>query len=327
MEELAIVGHCPLQSILQIEDCHMVKTFLTLTPAVFAELHFHGFLTKQCASVVPVLASGLNQGVATLRLQLCPQGSLADVLALNSQIYSEFEIHSLCVSMIQALKDIHQLRVAMGNIDLSNWLLRPEGGLYLTDFGSAVLVETGHSLAVARQLHFPTSLFELDLKALGKTCLELVSRRRFPRFSTLTTGEQTELVARKCSEAGYSSYLAGLVTYLLECTTASSALDYFSLEKTLPSSLPTHHKANSEDFTKDTPVSQPCLVCQRVVEADFALLICEHRLCSLCLHGAVSKQALLCPKCRRITQLADIEGRSGLAEKVKTYVVRLLRRS
>ena len=326
MAELDIVRFTPLYSLIQVDGTQLTKTFRNLTPAVFTELHLHDFLAKHCPSVVPVLRSGVWQGVAVLGLQLCPQGSLADFLSLKPALHSEFEVFSLCMQMIEAVGEVHQLRVAIGNIDLSNWLLRPEGGVYLTDFGSAVLVETGHSLAVARQLHFPASPFELDLKALGKTCLELVARRRLPDFCSLSTEEKSALVARKCSEAGYSPHLTDLITYLLHrCTVASSAIDLFSLEKTLPNSPPTYHRtADTYDLTDPTPVSQPCALCQRVVEADFSLLTCEHRLCPVCLHGAVSKQGILCPKCRRVTKLEEVEGRAGLSEKVRMYAVRLL---
>lgn len=333
--ELEITRYTPVRSLLQITDTHVAKTFYLSSPEVFTELHLHDFTAKKCKSVVPVLSARMEKGAAVLRMLLCPQGSLADVLSLQPATYSEPEAFALFMSMLQTISSVHQLRVAMCNIDLSNWLLGAENEVYLTDFGSAVLIETGHSIAASRALHFPSSCFELDLKALGKMFVEIIARKRIPYILSLSRDESSALVQRKCQEAGYSFYLSSIITYLLhDCPTASSALDLFGLEKTLPNPLPQYHSAldtsvlatNAAAELAPAPVSQPCVVCSSRVEADLALLVCQHRLCPVCLHGAVAQQGLLCPKCMQTTMLRDIEVRTDLPEKIKKYVVGLLRR-
>jgi hypothetical protein len=165
--------------------------------------------------------------------------------------------------------------------------------------------------------------------------VEIISRKRIPDIFSLSREESWDLVHRKCQEAGYSFHLSTLITYLLnDCPTASSALDLFGLEKTLPNPLPQHHNVpdtsvldtNAATELAPVPVSQPCVVCRSRVEADLALLVCQHRLCPVCLHGAVAQQGLLCPKCKQTTVLRDIEVRTDLPEKIKKYVVGLLGR-
>lgn len=327
-EEMPITKYRPVRSHLQITTTQAVKIFHSSTAEVFTELHLHDFTAKNCTGVVPVDSAGIEEGAAVLRLLPCPQGSLADVLYMQSAAYSEPEVFAWFFSMLETINTVHQLRVAMCNIDLSNWLLGAENKVYLTDFGSAVLIETGRSIAVSSQLHFPSSCFELDLKALGKLFVEIVARKRIPYIFSLSKEESSALVQRKCQETGYSSHLSNLITYLLhDCLNASGALDLFGLEKTLPNPLPQHHSVlEASEVTELAPVSQPCVVCRSRVEADLALLVCPHRLCSICLHGAVTQQGLLCPKCKQVTVLRDIEGRTDLSVKIQKYVVGLLRR-
>lgn len=319
MEEVPITPHVPVHSTFHFTALSVVKEFRTASPEAFQELYIHEYLAPRCPGVVPVLNTQIHLGTVSLTLFPCPSLSFADLLTSPSPpLYPEPQLLAFMSTMLQTLTQIHSFRIALRNIDLSNWLFHPQNGIFLTDFGESTLIpKENHEIGA----------FLKDIKALGVVFLELTAQKRFLWLNLANQREISELVLRKCSEKGYSRLISDLILHLFyDCSDISRVNDDFFQEKTLPNSA--FHAVSvdiSADLTEETSNFVYCRECSRITDSISSFLVCKHSLCALCLHGSVTKLGFLCV-CGRVTTLKDVQNARKTEEKVVKYALKLLQR-
>ena len=102
------------------------------------------------SNIVPIYASGINDGIPWMSMRLITGGTVADLLAQNSNGIGGEQIWKILHGVAEALDYAHARGVIHRDIKPSNILLDKDGRAYISDFGLALLMEGGERFTQTR---------------------------------------------------------------------------------------------------------------------------------------------------------------------------------
>jgi len=102
------------------------------------------------SNIVPIYASGINDGIPWMSMRLITAGTVADLLAQNSSGVGDEQIWKILHGVAEALDYAHARGVIHRDIKPSNILLDKDGRAYISDFGLALLMEGGERFTQTR---------------------------------------------------------------------------------------------------------------------------------------------------------------------------------
>jgi len=102
------------------------------------------------SNIVPIYASGINDGIPWMSMRLITGGTVADLLAQNSSGVGGEQLWKILHGVAEALDYAHARGVIHRDIKPSNILLDKDGRAYIGDFGLALLMEGGERLTQTR---------------------------------------------------------------------------------------------------------------------------------------------------------------------------------
>ena len=102
------------------------------------------------SNIVPIYASGINDGIPWMSMRLITGGTVADLLAQNSSGVGGEQLWKILHGVAEALDYAHARGVIHRDIKPSNILLDKDGRAYISDFGLALLMEGGERFTQTR---------------------------------------------------------------------------------------------------------------------------------------------------------------------------------
>jgi TonB family protein len=102
------------------------------------------------SNIVPIYASGINDGIPWMSMRLITEGTVADLLAQNPSGVGGESIWKILRGVAEALDYAHARGVIHRDIKPSNILLDKDGRAYISDFGLALLMEGGERFTQTR---------------------------------------------------------------------------------------------------------------------------------------------------------------------------------
>jgi serine/threonine protein kinase len=102
------------------------------------------------SNIVPIYASGINDRIPWMSMRLITAGTVADLLAQNSNGVGGEQIWKILDGVAEALDYAHARGVIHRDIKPSNILLDKDGRAYISDFGLALLMEGGERFTQTR---------------------------------------------------------------------------------------------------------------------------------------------------------------------------------
>jgi serine/threonine-protein kinase len=102
------------------------------------------------SNIVPIYASGINDGIPWMSMRLITGGTVADLLAENSNGVGGEQLWRILHGVAEALDYAHARGVIHRDIKPSNILLDKDGRAYIGDFGLALLMEGGERFTQTR---------------------------------------------------------------------------------------------------------------------------------------------------------------------------------
>lgn len=152
--------------------------------------------------------------------------NLAQILETESA-FRETQIRNLLKSLLPVLQFIHTHQVIHRDIKPENIIRRPDGKLFLVDFGAAkyatgtALLRTGTTLGtpeyVAPEQAIGKAIFASDLYSLGVTCIHLLTR--MSPFDLSDRGEDTWVWRQYLVNNSVSDELSRILDKLIETAT------------------------------------------------------------------------------------------------------------
>ena len=102
------------------------------------------------SNIVPIYASGINDGIPWMSMRLITGGTVADLLAQDSSGIDGEQLWKILHGVAEALDYAHARGVIHRDIKPSNILLDKDGRAYISDFGLALLMEGGERFTQTR---------------------------------------------------------------------------------------------------------------------------------------------------------------------------------
>lgn len=147
--------------------------------------------------VVPILAYNVNAHRPFMILEYMPHGSLADAILRRRDKFTLVEALLIAESLAQALADAHEKGFAHGDFKPGNILQNADGVWMLSDFGSAVTVDSHEIFRAPRWVGTPAyaapeqlrgiTMQASDVYALGVVLVELLTGARESAPADLTS--------------------------------------------------------------------------------------------------------------------------------------------
>ena len=302
----------------------MVKTFRDSRADHFLEVNLHREACRLSSGVVRVLDNSIEKGYLRLKLELCEQGTLLDVLKTERMPPSLEILIATYDSMLTTIATLHAKRIVHRCIDMSNWLVTAAGEVKLTDFGQAKSIKSketlqmhtiqGNRAYLEQNLLSGTNIvhspFADDIWSLGKVFFEFAVRKMYKNLNTFNQQQLDEKVARELSSYGCPP-LTHLVLGMLHTDprqrlTAESALEAL-------------HKLQLCPQPQDA-FDGPCPSCISTPEVTFP---CGHTACTQCWKQKVEECVKLeCPTCQQELHIDDLLKSAGAPRALKLEVLK-----
>lgn len=302
----------------------MVKTFRDSRADHFLEVNLHREACRLCPGVVRVLDNNIEKGFLKLKLELCEQGSLLDVLKADRMPPKLEKLIATYDSMLTTIATLHAKRIAHRCIDMSNWLVTAAGEVKLSDFGQAKSIKSKETLQThtiqGNRAYLEQSLltgtaivhspFADDIWSLGKVFFEFAVRKAYMHLNTFNQQQLDEKIVRELSSFGCPP-LTHLILGMLH-TDPKQRL-------TAQSALEALHNLQLSPQTQDA-FDGPCPSCIGTPEVTFP---CRHAACTQCWKQKVDECVKLeCPTCQQELQIDDLLKNTEAPRALKLEVLK-----
>lgn len=231
----------------------------------------HEQASKLSSGVVRFQEQSLEQGVLSIRMELCSKGSLLSEMerkVRERSSFSQAELWRYMQVLCTTLAILHDKRIAHRLIDASNILVTENGNLKLADFGSAKLIQVGatvraHTIrnykrgvapdvVAALNNYEPAEVdpFKLDVWALGKVFYEMTQFKCYDFFNTIPADEVPIVLKQQLAAKGYEA-LFPLLNAMLgpEDSLRITAAEALSMIKSYP--VPVRSPPSTADESSD----------------------------------------------------------------------------
>ena len=273
------------------------KHFATARADGFLEAYLHERSSKLSSGVVRFHEQFLKKGVLSIRMELCPKGSLLSEMERKVREQSSFPIDYLLrqtQTLLRTLAALHEARIAHRLIDASNILVSDSGDLKLADFGSAKLIEVSatvqaHTIKNYKRAVAPDVVaalddyepaeadpFKLDVWALGKVIYEMTQLKCYDFFNTLPANELPIVLRQRLAAKGFEA-LFPLLSEMLgtEDRLRITAAEALSLLKSDSVHIPSTPSVLSDADESTGDPAHSIRYCSRCVVSGGELQLCS----------------------------------------------------